>query len=64
MRVAQDLDRGGKRVDGPVDIVAGGPPEPFQPIGHLQGIEEGEETGVTGKAVVVVFLDPVVADPV
>ncbi len=64
MGVAQDLGWGGKRVDGSIDIVAGAALEPFQPVGHLQCIEEVEQAGIAGKAMVVILLDPVIADPV
>jgi hypothetical protein len=64
MGIAQDLGRRGERVDSPVDVVAGRALEPYQPVGYLKGVEQIEQTGVAGEAMVVIFLDPVIADPV
>ncbi len=63
--VAQDLGRGGgERVDGSVDVVAGGTSKPYQSIRHLQRIEEVEQGGIAGETMVVILFDPVIADPV
>ena len=64
MGIAQDLGRRGERVDGPVDVVAGRALEPYQPVGYLKGVEQIEQAGVAREAMVVIFLDPVIADPV
>lgn len=64
MGIPQDLHHGCERIDGPVDVVAGGSLEPFQPVGYLQPLKEVEQAAISGKAVVIVFLDPVVVDPV
>jgi hypothetical protein len=64
MGIEQDLGRACERVDGPVDAVAGGSPEPFEPVGHPQSLDEGEEAGIPGETMMIVLLDPVVVNPV
>jgi hypothetical protein len=58
--VPEDLPRGGEGVDLPLDVVAGGPPEPLQPVLNPEILQEREEMRIAGEEVVIESFHPVV----
>ena len=50
-------------MDYPVDVVTGGPFEPYQSVDNPEILEECKQRRISGKTMVVILLDPVVADP-